>query len=80
MRIPGDDYAAMLCRMLRHPVVSTSANISGTPSPATFSAIAPEVIDGADYVASHRRDDIAPHTPSTIIKISSGGLFKVIRP
>lgn len=80
VRIPRDDYASALCRMLRRPVVSTSANISGAPSPATFAAIDPALLAAADYVATHRRDDTSPHVPSTIIKIGAGGLFKVIRP
>ncbi|MCM1337843.1 MAG: L-threonylcarbamoyladenylate synthase [Candidatus Amulumruptor caecigallinarius] len=80
VRIPRDDYASALCRMLRRPVVSTSANISGMPAPATFAAIDPVLLDGADYVACHRRTDTEAHVASSIIKITGSGIFKLIRP
>lgn len=80
VRIPRDDYASALCRMLRRPIVSTSANISGKPSPAHFAEIDPALLDAVDYVASHKRNDRSPHAASSIVKIGAGGLFKVIRP
>ena len=79
IRIPADDYASRLCRMLRRPIVSTSANISGAPSPALFSQITPALLAAADYVAYHRRDDTAPHRASSIIKLSADGQVKIIR-
>ena len=79
IRIPADDYASRLCRMLRRPIVSTSANISGAPSPALFSQITPALLAAADYVAYHRRDDTAPHRASSIIKLSADGQDKIIR-
>lgn len=80
IRIPSDDYASRLCRMLRRPIVSTSANISGAPAPASFSEIDPSLLQAADYVAHHRRNDSAPHKASSIIKLSSSGEIKIIRP
>lgn len=79
IRIPADDYASRLCRMLRRPIVSTSANISGTPAPASFSQIDPALLAAADYVARHRRADTAPHHASSIIKLSADGTIKIIR-
>ncbi len=79
IRIPADDYASRLCRMLRRPIVSTSANISGTPSPASFADIDPALLASADYVAHHRRTDPAPHTASSIIKLSADGTIRIIR-
>ncbi|MDE5875384.1 MAG: threonylcarbamoyl-AMP synthase [Muribaculaceae bacterium] len=79
VRITSEQYSAELCRRLRRPLVSTSANISGTKTPAIFSEISPEIIEGVDYVADFRRDDRSAPAPSNIIKVSSGGLFKVIR-
>lgn len=79
IRIPRDDYASRLARELHRPVVSTSANISGSPAPACFARIDPALLEAVDYVASHRRADRTPHRPSSIIKLSAGGLIKVIR-
>ncbi len=79
IRIPADDYASRLCRMLRRPIVSTSANISGAPAPASFSQIDPALLAAADYVARHRRSDTAPRHASSIIKLSADGTIKIIR-
>lgn len=79
IRITGERYSAELCRRLRRPIVSTSANISGEKAPAIYSEISDEICQGCDYVAEYRRDDNNPARPSNIIKVSEGGLFKVIR-
>lgn len=80
IRVCRDPYAAALCRRLRRPVVSTSANFSGQPTPASFAEIDPAVIAGADYTARYRRDDHSAAQPSSVIKISTGGLFRILRP
>lgn len=79
IRITSERYSRELCRRLRRPVVSTSANISGEKAPAVFAEISDEVKKGCDYIAEYRRDDNAPHKPSNIIKLGDGGLIKVIR-
>jgi len=79
IRITSERYSAELCRRLRRPVVSTSANVSGEKAPAVFSGISTEIIGGVDYVAEYRRDETGNPSPSNIIKVSDGGLVKVIR-
>lgn len=79
VRITSERYSSELCRRLRRPIVSTSANISGEKTPKTFAEIADSVREGVDYVAEYRREDNTPHVPSNIIKLSEGGLFTVIR-
>lgn len=79
IRVTGEAYSAELCRRLRKPVVSTSANISGMTSPALFSHITPEILSGVDYVATWRRDDTSVSKPSGVIKLSKGGLIKILR-
>ena len=61
-------------------MVSTSANISGAPTAATFAEISPEILDAADYVCTSRRNDTTPAKPSTVMRLSEDGAFKVIRP
>lgn len=80
IRVCSDLFAAELCRRLRHPLVSTSANFSGCPTPCNFDAIDPDFLAEADYVARFRRDDSTPSVASSVIKISDGGLFRIIRP
>lgn len=79
IRITGERYSRELCRRLRRPIVSTSANVSGQPSPMFFNDISDEIKAGCDYVAEYRQDDHTPHRPSNIIKVSDGGVIKIIR-
>lgn len=79
IRVTTEDFSRRLCRAYRKPIVSTSANISGCPAPATFDAIAPEIRDAVDYIAVTRRDDTTPHRPSAVIRLSDDGTVKIIR-
>ena len=78
-RITSEAYSRELCRRLRHPLVSTSANISGAPTPRFFAEISPQVIDAMDYVATYRRDDTTPRKSSSVIKISDDSSFTILR-
>lgn len=80
IRITHEIFSKALCAQLRHPLVSTSANISGQPSPRFFAEISQEIINGVDYVCQFRREDESEHAPSTIIKLNNDGTFKIIRP
>ena len=80
IRITNEPFSKALCERLHHPLVSTSANISGQPTARFFDEIAPEILEKADYVCRYRRDDDCPHEPSSIIKVNTDGSFKIIRP
>ncbi len=80
VRIPScSEFSMELCRRFKRPIVSTSANMSGQPTPATFSEITKEIIGGVDYVCQTGRHDQTPHRPSSIIQIHPDGRFKIIR-
>lgn len=79
IRITSERFSRALCERMRGPVVSTSANISGKPTPLTFSEISNEIRDGVDYVCKFRRCDRAKHKPSNIIKVTRGNIVQVIR-
>lgn len=79
IRITTERFSAELCRRLRRPVVSTSANVSGESTPPCFSEISSEIIDAVDYVCQYRRDDTTPHTPSSVIKVGDDNTIKIIR-
>lgn len=78
VRISSEKFSSELCRRLRKPIVSTSANFSGKPSPKTFGEIDPEILKAVDYVVEYGREK-GPASASNIIKLSDGGVFKVIR-
>lgn len=79
IRIPNDDFCFQLLRRFNGAIVSTSANISGMPAPKSFKEISKEVLKGVDYVVNLHREKIC-NKPSSIIKLSSNGVVKVIRP
>ena len=79
IRITGAAVSRQLWERSRKPGVATSANISGEPSPASFSEISEEVKKGVDYIVEYRQDDQTKAKPSSIIKLGDGGLVQVIR-
>lgn len=79
IRITEDPFCRELCRRLRKPLVSTSANISGQKSPSNFSQISEEIKNGVDYVVEYRQNEQSASKPSNIIKLSDGGVIKIIR-
>lgn len=80
VRVTKERFSQDICRILRRPIVSTSANISGEPTPAIFSAISQAIVNGVDYVVNYRQLDNSKAHPSQIIKLGRGGEVKVIRP
>lgn len=78
-RLTREDFSSQLCFHLRRPLVSTSANVSGQPSPKTFADIPADIINAVDYVVKYRQGDTTPHEPSAIIKIGNNNDVKVIR-
>lgn len=79
IRVTSEPFSRELCRRFKKAVVSTSANISGEPAPRTFKDISPEILSAVDYVCTSRRDENAPHTPSSIIKLGISGEVRIIR-
>jgi len=79
VRIAKHDFCQQLIQRLRRPLVSTSANISGKPSPQTFDEIEQEIIDGVDYVVGLEQHNTEKKKPSTIMRLSPDGRFEFIR-
>ena len=80
VRLTREEFSAALCRAFGMPLVSTSANVSGEPTPMCFAQISSDIIDGADYVCESRRDEAPAPAASTVMRLSAGGLFKILRP
>ncbi len=79
IRVTSHPFCQQLIQRLRRPLVSTSANISGKPSPQYFSQIEQEIIDGVDYVVDIDQHSMEIKNPSTIMKLSPNGTFEFIR-
>ena len=80
IRISKEPFSKALCAQLKHPIVSTSANISGHPTAHFYAEIEQAILDGADYVCRFRREDDCPAEPSSIIQLLADGSFKILRP
>lgn len=79
IRITNEAFSKKLCEEFRIPVVSTSANISGEPSPQNFSEISEVIKAGVDYIVGYRQEDKSKSSPSSIIKLAKGGVVTIIR-
>jgi L-threonylcarbamoyladenylate synthase len=79
IRICKSEFCKHLVRRFRRPIVSTSANISGEPSPKNFSEINEEVRMSVDYVVQYSQDDTTNAAPSSLIKWEKGKAV-ILRP
>jgi L-threonylcarbamoyladenylate synthase len=80
IRITNDPFCKKLITRFGKPIVSTSANISGYPSPAIFQDVDYEIKNGVDYIVQHRQDDVTAASPSAIVKLNADGSLTIIRP
>lgn len=79
IRITKEEFSKELCFRFQKPIVSTSANISGEPTPQTFDEISDEIKNAVDYVVKYSQRCKEKHQPSSIIKIKADGEFTIIR-
>jgi len=79
VRVSSHPFCQQLIQRLRKPLVSTSANISGKPSPEYFSKIDQDIIDGVDYVVDLDQYSTEIRKPSTIMRLNPNGGFEFIR-
>ena len=78
IRIVNDKFCNELIQQFGKPIVSTSANISGSVFPKQFSEITDEIKTNVDYVVNLRQDEIM-NKPSQIILINMNGSIKKLR-
>jgi len=79
IRITSEKFSKSLCERFKKPIVSTSANISGEPSPKNFAEISIEIKNTVDYIVRFRQEEELEARPSSIIKLGKGNLIKIIR-
>ena len=80
IRVPMNEFCRNLCYKLGRPVVSTSANVSGEPSPERYSQIPQEIISAVDYVVESYLERDSQGKASQIIKVGLRGEIQIIRP
>jgi L-threonylcarbamoyladenylate synthase len=79
IRVTDDAFCKALIKRFRKPIISTSANISGAPTPAIYAQIENALIAGADYVVQHRQDDEEPRASSRIARMDDEGNLTFLR-
>ena len=79
IRICKDDFCRQLIKRFRKPIVSTSANISGKPTPKFFKEISNEIKNGVDFIVHYKQNDESSAQPSSLIKWNHGNVT-ILRP
>ena len=79
IRIVKDEFCRHLIKRLQRPIISTSANISGTPSPTDFSTIDNSIKSSVDHIVQYRQNEKMNVSPSQIIKWKRDGSVEYLR-
>ncbi len=79
IRVVRDEFCRNLIKELGKPIISSSANVSGEPTPLVFKQISAEVIRQADYVVKLFHDKFNQSKASTIIRLYNNGTYRVVR-
>ena len=79
IRIPMADWCRGVAKKLGRPLVSTSANISGEPTPQRLSDVPQEIKDAVDFVVPPSVDTQSTGRASQIIKLGLRGEIEIIR-
>ncbi len=79
IRLTNDGFCKKLISSINAPLVSTSANISGEPSPNSFGEISQKIKDEIDYIFPECETFTPKFPASSIIKLSQDGTVRIIR-
>lgn len=78
IRLIKNEFCSQLLFKFRKPIVSTSANLSGTPTPLHLSEISTSIINNVDFVVD-AKFDTGNKKPSSLIKIGMKGEIEILR-
>ena len=79
IRIPMMDFCQQLVSRFGRPLVSTSANISGEPTPKKFAEISQEIREAVDHIVEPSLERGATGHSSSIIKVGLDYSIEIIR-
>ncbi|KAA9327196.1 Sua5/YciO/YrdC/YwlC family protein [Hymenobacter busanensis] len=77
--VRDDEFCFKVLRRFGHGLVSTSANVSGQPTPGIYKEIEPVIVRGADHVVGLRQDDETRAAPSRVVRVLPNGQLEVLR-
>lgn len=78
IRIVQDEFCRKLLERFGKPIVSTSANMSGSPSPKKFKEIDQVILEGVDHIVTLKTKETRTR-PSTLVLIDADGNLKTLR-
>ena len=80
IRCIRDPYSAYVIRGLGKPIASTSANVTGDPTPMGFRDVPAMLREGVDHVSTHRQQESAgAGQPSMMVAFDAAGRFSFVR-
>lgn len=79
IRVTRDIVCREITRRLRKPLVSTSANLAGNPTPGVYQDIPEELKSGVDYILPLRQSEKKPPVPSSVIRLKANGQIRILR-
>lgn len=79
IRVPMSDFCRQLASRLGRPIVSTSANISGEPTPLCFAEITEQIRSAVDYIVDPSLESQSTGKASSIIKVGLDYSIQIIR-
>lgn len=79
IRVPMMDFCRQLVHKLGRPIVSTSANISGEPTPKKFAEISEEIRQAVDHIVDPSLESGSTGRSSSIIKVGLDYSIEIIR-
>lgn len=79
IRVVEKGFCHDLLRAFGKPLVSTSANLSGQPTPVNFNQINKSILEAVDYVVNLPAGEKLTGKPSTVIKLGVNNDYKLIR-
>lgn len=79
IRMVKTDFCKEVIRIFGKPIVSTSANITGNPTPMHFSEISQTIIKSVDFVVDKAMETSIEPKASTIARFKEDGEFEIIR-
>ena len=79
IRIPMMDFCQQLVAKFGRPIVSTSANISGEPTPKKYAEISDTIREAVDHIVDPALERGATGHSSSIIKVGLDYSIEIIR-
>ncbi|AUC14829.1 threonylcarbamoyl-AMP synthase [Tenacibaculum sp. SZ-18] len=68
IRVVQNEFCEKLIEKFNKPIVSTSANLSGNPTPKSFIDVEQVILDSVDYIVNLQQNKVSKRS-STILKI-----------